>query len=328
MRTVAREVGVATSTVSRALRDDPTIPPDRCKEIQKAAERLGYRPNPMVSSLMAQLHGHRRRIDPHLLSWIDLWTHDIEAQRGHDSSSALRGARQRAAELGYGIEVHHPTRDGISPARLRKILVTRSQWGVIFPPVPESAFSYGLDMTGLTGVAIGTSLQRPEIHRVSHNHYQGGLLACTELRTRGFRRIGFVESTWSDERVDGRWRAAYVLQQSLWPRTERLPPLLTGPRDKPAFERWRQRHQPDAIIVMEPHVEVWLRELKVRAIQVVNLALDVTKHDSWGIDYRWEILGAAAVELVVGQIHRNERGCPPIAHTLLIDGIWVGGKGA
>ena len=42
-----------------------------------------------------------------------------------------------------------------------------------------------------------------------------------------------------------------------------------------------------------------------------------------GIDYRGESIGAAAIEMVVGQIHRNERGSPEIPNTLLMDGIWV-----
>jgi len=41
------------------------------------------------------------------------------------------------------------------------------------------------------------------------------------------------------------------------------------------------------------------------------------------IDYRQEQLGGAAVEMVVGQIHRNERGNPTCPHTLLIDAMWV-----
>lgn len=325
MRAVARAAGVATSTVSKALRGDPTIPAGRRREIKQVADRLGYRTNPLVAALMAQLHGQRRRNDPHHLAWIDLWTDELQTVRGHDASPALRGARRRAEELGYGIEVHAAARDQISPSRLRQILLTRSQWGVIFPPVPESAMHYAFDMAGLTGVAIGTSLREPTMHRVSHNHYQGGLLACGELRARGFRRIGFVLSPWNDARVDGKWRAAYLVQQQLWPRNERLPPLLAAVDRGEDFRRWFGRHRPDVIIAAEPHVAGWLREAKAARIRVAWLAIDMRKRDTWGIDYRSEVLGEAAVELVIGQIHRHERGSPQIAHSLLIDGGWVGG---
>jgi hypothetical protein len=42
-----------------------------------------------------------------------------------------------------------------------------------------------------------------------------------------------------------------------------------------------------------------------------------------GLDYRPEQLGRAAVEMVVAQIHRNERGRPAIAHTVMIDAVWI-----
>ena len=57
MREIAREVGVDASTVSRALRGDPRIGVGLSEKIRGAAERLGYRPNPLVSALMA----NRRR---------------------------------------------------------------------------------------------------------------------------------------------------------------------------------------------------------------------------------------------------------------------------
>ena len=46
MASVARVAKVATSTVSKALREDPTIPVTRRREIQQIAKRLGYRPMP------------------------------------------------------------------------------------------------------------------------------------------------------------------------------------------------------------------------------------------------------------------------------------------
>lgn len=324
MRAVAAAADVATSTVSKALRGDPTIPESRQKQIRRIADRLGYRPNPMVAALMAQLHSQRRRNDPHHIAWIDLWTNELEAERGHDPRPALTGARRRAEELGYGIEVHNVARDGVSPARLRQILITRCQWGAIFPPVPESAMRYPIDMDGLTGVAIGTSLREPVMHRVSHNHYQGGQLACQKLRENGFRRIGFVLTPWNDQRVDGKWRAAYLEQQQNWPRDERLPTLLADAHEGAKFARWWKTHKPDAIIAAESMVEGWLREVGGGSTRLAHLALEKYKRDMWGVNYRSETLGEAAVELVIGQIHRHERGSPQIAHALLIDGVWVG----
>jgi LacI family transcriptional regulator len=324
MQSVARAAGVARSTVSKALRDDPTIPEKRRAEIKAIAARLGYRPHPMVAALMAQLHTHRRRRnDPQHLAWIDLWTKTEAELRRRDRGPAYRGACRRAQELGYNIEVYHVFVEGLSPARLRQVLIARSQWGLLFPPAAESAMRFAFDMEGLTGVAIGTSLREPLVHRVAHNHYQGCALACRKLREKGFKRIGFVISPWHDARTDRRWRAGYLVEQQEWPLAERLPPLLAAADGAQDFQRWFRRYKPDTIIAVEEYVKPWLRSLNASELRIAWLALEDASKGNWGIDYRSEQLGAAAVELVLGQIHRHERGSPIVPHSLLIDGVWI-----
>src|SRR5258708_26805888 len=53
MAEIAQSLGVAPSTVSRALRSDPRISAVTRQRVEEAAEKLGYRPNPLVSALMA-----------------------------------------------------------------------------------------------------------------------------------------------------------------------------------------------------------------------------------------------------------------------------------
>jgi DNA-binding LacI/PurR family transcriptional regulator len=323
MATVARAAKVATSTVSKALREDPTIPVNRRREIQQIARRLGYRPNPMVAALMARLHSSRRRNDPHHIAWIDLWPDEREAARTNDFKLMLLGANQRAAELGYQIEVHHVGRDGTSATRLHQILTSRSQWGLIIPPVPLQAMSYPLDIQGLTAVTIGTSLHEPVMHRVAANLYQGCHLACCKLREKGFHRIGLVLSPSMVERVEGRWLGAYLAEQLQWPVEERLAPLLLMDDEETKFHRWLEESKPDVILIAEPHIENWLagrRKIKPRTAWL--RMLEQTRRNVMAIDTRPEKMGGAAVELVVGQIHRNERGSPEIPHTLMLDGVW------
>ena len=326
MAGIAKIAGVATSTVSKALREDPTIPAERRQEIQQIAKKLGYRPNPMVAALMARLHGNRRRNDPHHIAWIDLWPDDQEAARTTDFKLLLRGANLRAAELGYQIEVHHVARNAINAARLHEILVSRSQWGLIIPPVPAAATAYPLDLEGLTGVTIGTSLHHPVMHRVASNHFQGSQLACRKLRERGLTRLGLALSPAMSQRVEEKWLGAFLAEQALGPRRERIPPLLVDAVDERNFIAWRERHKPDAILIAEPFVAKWNSQARARQDPpppVVWLRrIESMDRPAFAIDTRPDKMGAAAVELVVGQIHRNERGSPQIPHTLLLDGVW------
>jgi hypothetical protein len=44
-----------------------------------------------------------------------------------------------------------------------------------------------------------------------------------------------------------------------------------------------------------------------------------------GLDLRPELQGTAAINSVVAQIHRNERGLPADPHTVMLSGRWVDG---
>ncbi|MDO8540007.1 MAG: LacI family DNA-binding transcriptional regulator [Opitutaceae bacterium] len=326
MATIARAAGVVPSTVSKALRDDPTISPVRRREIQRLARSLGYRPNPLVAALMARLHSRRRRNDPHHLAWIDLWPDDQEAARTTDFKLMLRGANQRANELGYQIEVHRVARDGMGAARLHEILLSRCQWGVIIPPVPREAMDYHLDLEGLTGVTIGTSLHQPVMHRVASNLFQGCVLACRKLREHGFHRIGLALSPAMNERVEEKWLGAYLAEQTKWLKRERLPPLLVTSDDEAAFFQWCARLEPDVVLLAEAYIGGWIPRSRLPAARKPAVAwlrrIASMPESTFAIDTRPDKMGAAAVELVVAQIHRNERGSPQFPHTVLLDGVW------
>jgi hypothetical protein len=206
--------------------------------------------------------------------------------------------------------------------------VPRSLGAFTLPPVPLDAVSYPLDLQGLAAVTIGTSLHQPVMHRVSADLYHGSQLACRKLRGKGCHRIGMVLTPSINERVEGKWLGAYLAEQALWPEADRLPPLLVASSASAAFYRWLARHKPDAILIAEPDVEEWLgrrtgRERTGPAPLTAWLrTLEGMRPGAPAIDTRPEKMGAAAVELVVGQIHRNERGSPESPNTLLLEGVW------
>lgn len=325
MRDVAKVVGVATSTVSKALRHDPSIPEARCREIHAAAEKLGYRPDPMVATLMAQLHHRRRRSDPHQIAWIDLWGAETsEVAKG--LVPLLHGARQRAAELGYGIQVYRTVSENISPERLRRILTNCGQWGVIFPPVPDSVKRFPFDLRGFVGVKIGTSLHEPVMHRVAPSHFRGCVLAFARLRERGLRRIGLALSPEMNNRVEGKWLGAFLFCQQRLPANERVTQLIAESEDREAFFRWLQHEKPEAVLVAE---ETPLQGLRTSSRggprrPMIGWLLRPEGAPSEGrLDQRHEQMGSLAVEMVVAQIHRNERGSPSNPYEILIDSVWV-----
>ncbi|MFA6289953.1 MAG: helix-turn-helix domain-containing protein [Opitutaceae bacterium] len=51
-REIARELGIAQITVSRALSNSPLVTPETRKRVLVAAEKMGYRAHPYVTARM------------------------------------------------------------------------------------------------------------------------------------------------------------------------------------------------------------------------------------------------------------------------------------
>lgn len=316
MRDIASEAGVAASTVSKALRSDPSISPAQCRRIKEIAERLGYRPDPLVALLMSNLHHHRRRSDPHDIAWIDFWDGKPRGHFARDMSAMLGGARARAAELGYGIKVYEAGREKISAQRITRILAAQNQWGLIVPPVPDSAMHLDWNLRGFAAVTIGTSLHEPVLHRVSTNHFQGVTLAFRQMRSLGFKRIGLALSQSMNQRVEERWLGGFVAASLQVPEADRVPPLVYAREEPQIVRTWIRETKPDAVLLAED----WPGEIIKRPLAWL-VPIPGRLHEP-KIDYQPEHLGRVAVELVVAQIHRNERGSPNCPHTVLLDGVW------
>jgi DNA-binding LacI/PurR family transcriptional regulator len=240
----------------------------------------------------------------------------------------LRGAQQRAQSLGYEIEVHRVGAVPRRAERLRQILLARGQWGFIIPPVPKGAERLGLDMRGLAGVTIGTSLLEPSLHRVTTNHFRSGQLAYKMLQARGFKSIGLALSPSMNERVHGQWLGGYLSAHYTRSPAPVLPPLLVDETGRARFSEWFLEYKPDAILLAETLIAGWVAGCTPPDQPSPALGwLALTGHPPgvWGLDYQAERIGAAAVDMVVAQIHRNETGSPVFAHTLMLDSIWTEG---
>jgi LacI family transcriptional regulator/LacI family repressor for deo operon, udp, cdd, tsx, nupC, and nupG len=178
-------------------------------------------------------------------------------------------------------------------------------------------------------VAIGYSLSSPALHLVCAHQYRCIRLALHELTLRGYCRIGLVMLRASDERVDHNWLAGYLIEQHGSPERTWPAPQLQSAWDERSFTSWLRRTKPDAIVTKLPQVLPTLRKLGLAVPDGIGLAYLSDTHpgdEHSGVDENPRQVGAAAVDFVVGMLHRNERGVPDLPHRLLIDGVWIEGE--
>lgn len=326
MQTIADAAGVSRMTVSRALRNHPESSAEIRARIQKIAEDLGYRPNPLVAALMANLRAAREPSQGQTLAFITGFDQRDGWRRFPSVVRFFHGASGRAERQGFRLEHFWAFEPGQSGKRLSRILVARGIDGLIVAPRPRAHFELDLDWNRFAAATLEFTLEKPELHRASNDQFRTLLLTLEELKRRGYRRAGLVLLDREDE-VNRLWRAAFLLHRDLHRRV--VPPVFLHEYDESAFTRWFTKHRPDAVVGMSSDLPDWIRKLGLSVPDDVGFAHLNLQEDHIGrfagVDQRHQLVGAVAVDLVTGQLYRNERGIPEVPRVLLLEGAWVDG---
>jgi LacI family transcriptional regulator len=337
MTDVAHEVGLSKNTVSLALRNDPQIPARTRERIREAADRLGYRRNPVVAHLMAELRGHSKGCPGSTLTLINMHE-DPDAFTQHPTiPTYVAGSQTRAGRLGYGTDtfwIHDPA---MTEKRLLQILKTRGIRGMILIGLMRQnrlPSRFAELWRRYPCVVTGVRTRNPALPFACTDHHIVALRAFEKAIELGYRRPGLVLDETIDRLVEGRFSAGYQTGQQALPANRRIPPFFSiqsARNDRALFETWLTRYRPDVIFTLYNEVRAWLRQLDYRIPKDIGLVQLEWRRDrpEWaGIDQHNEAVGEAAVDMLVSMIHSGEVGPPPYPRATLVGGSWVDGETA
>jgi LacI family transcriptional regulator len=330
LQEVADRAGVHRSTVSLALRDHPRISEPVRRKVQAIARQLDYRINPLVSALM-QSRRSGRKVKHLTLAYVTNYPTQFGWRpEHHERPDFFPGAVERAADFGYRLEHFWLAEPGMTPERFCNILTVRGIHGLIIGRLPPGQSALDLVWERFSCVALGMTLRSPLLHHVTENHYDTVWQGMQQCRERGYRRVGFVFSEANDSpRVGDRWVGAFLRQQLAFPARDRLPVCPQIPANEADFARWFERYRPDALIATHARPMLrWLERMKVavpRDVGLIHLE-GLPEGECAGVQYDPAKIGALAVEMLVGLLHRNETGIPEDQHEVLLTGVWHDGK--
>ncbi len=329
MKDVAREAGVARSTVSLALRNNRSIPPSTRGRIFAAAEKLGYKTNPLVSALMTSLHARRVSHRHTVLAYVTTDPEDAPWRTYRVFLEMREGAERRAEELGYRLDEMPLRAPGMTPERFTQILRSRGILGLLIAPLPWGERTIELDFTNFAVMGIDMSVASPPIERVSNDHFQSAVLAVEQCRALGYRRIGLVVSRNLSERLEHRWLAGFHLAQQSIPTAQRVQSLLPEKTSDivRALPGWYRKERPDVVIMGEvnPHGHYPLPP----KVGMVSLSLEEpARGNLTGIYQDHRRMGAIAIEHLVARLERCEFGPDDRGRLHLVAGKWEAGTSA
>jgi len=320
---IAKAAGLSIGTVSLALRDSPLLLVETKRVVRATADKLGYRPNPRVSALMAHIRRAKKVHQGERLAFVWLEATQEEIRRGL-FSEYLNGAKARAEHLGYAIEEYRINTPGLTPARLERILVARGIVGVIFSPMLHAAyFELPWDFSHFAAAVIGNASCRPDLHRAGFNHYLAVRALLQQMIQRGHSHPVAVLSREADQRAKGAMSAAFLSNHPAGPieAARRIFFIEHTPAELTA--RWLVRCKPDSLVTHGDYYNTWRKsgaELKLPPTYLIDVRSDGPRCP--GIAQGEAVIAASAVDLVVGQLLRNERGVPADAQALLFPGHW------
>jgi LacI family transcriptional regulator len=330
LRDVARAAKVSVTAAGWALRNRPGVSEATRKRVFAIAAKLGYYPDPRLSSSMAEI---RRTTFKGLLPvvWLNASEEKDAWHKYSFLSPYLEGARKRLLELGYRIEEVWLREPGHSVRRIAQIIESRGIEGVI---VTDPVRHLRLSWPRLAGVAIGGGLLAPVLHRVAMDTNTNLSLALRSLKRLGFLRIGVSLTEQADQFSHHGARAMALLFNSTVPPSRRVEPLFTPNvmdpmADRKRFAAWLKKEKPDAVIGHSSQLVDWTEFAGFRVpddISVVHTAIDDDVLDWAGIYANKRDIGRLAASKVVSLIQQREFGIPATASSELVPGVWRMGR--
>lgn len=331
IKTIAEALGVSAATVSMALRGHPRISLPTRQRVEQKARELGYRPNPSVAELMAQIREGR----PHAGESVLAFLNTSDRLNYFDSGQpfyreVFEGYRSRSEELGYRLDSFWLGEPNMTSRRLASILANRGIRGVLVPPVVPARRELDFPFERFSSVTYGYSLQSPRLNRVVANQRQSMMLCLLEAARRGYKRVGFVLHSNFEGRVGFIMSRIYEWFQLQFPPNQRLGilKLESGSMNSTCLEAWLDETRADAVISHFPEMRELIEGTGRRVPDDVGLVLATNAEPDLGIsgiDVGKGSIARECVNLLVGQLSRNEIGLPDPAKTVLVDVAWTEG---
>lgn len=328
LRSLARELGVSRTTISEALRGSPRVQASTAERIRAAAEAAGYHHNPLAGAIMSELRRSRGDLFRGVLALIDIEEVDRPSYSARFHEELTRGATTRASELGFKMERFTAGAHALPQQRLDHILQSRGIRGVMLLPAWRDPDLLKLEWKNYAGVYLDYHIERPALPCVCCDHFRSMMDSLQRLRDLGYTRPGVVLPRQHDERLQHRWEGAFLAFQRHHISENPVPPLVPDRVDQKTFTTWFKKYDPDVVLSHLAEVPVWMKAAgakipKTHGFFCLNL-VHATEPCA-GLDLTPHLIGARAAEILIAQLHRNERGLAQQRGLTTLPSTWVDG---
>ncbi len=319
IKDIARAVGKHHTTVSRALRGDPSISVETKRLIATAAQKLGYVPDPHLAEVMKIVRKRSKKIDDTLALAVP------PAAPESDTSGALKaildGAEAAIASAGYKVDHMVNDEHGMSLGRIQQIAIARGYRGMMILPFIQDPTSFTPE-PGFPCVAVGfDSLPDVNIRRVCFDAFGSMRIALSHLAVElGHREILVILT----DRVFACARERYEAACKQQIEADVVVTLLSD--SETLGEEWpvvvRKVNKASANAILCDDVD-FLRSLEKQVSGKEFFLIGNLQDGMQGIQLPFRKVGEGAAELLISMIGSPRIHEEPDLQCLLLRGNWA-----
>ena len=290
---LAGRMGLAKSTVSRALSGTGRVSAATRERVRREAERLGYQPDPLLSAFSR----YRRKHTTFRGAVVALVLPDQQTFKPNLNNHWCE-------PRGYRVEQFFLSDFQGSQAKLTRVLRARSITGVIFPEAQTPIVVEPEIWRGFHAVYCGPYPGDPcPFDTVRHNPFDTVTLAWNRAAEAGYRRIGLIlglkpgAMTGSERKTLG----GYLLLQNLAGPDHVRVPVFTREtpailQDEKGIGRWIEAHRPDVILGFVRYLRETIHRACPRGREIPFIALRMPPSDTDGADSAGFRVGRLTIE--------------------------------
>ena len=260
IRKLARQLSLAPSTVSLALRNAPNISPATCERVIAAADMMGYQVNPAVRAAMASARAGRQIKARFSVAFL----HDLSRYGNATPHSYYAACVRRVKEIGDSMGFDVYTLDyaelGSNIASVERVLNAR---GIRLVLVGKSAYFYPDFKLGdkFAVVAIGDGYAG-SAHRVYNDVRTGTRDGYFYADKRGAQRVGLVSKAPVGSPLYQEYLGPYLTEEYLRHGKINTPVHIGRNVSLESVAAWIAENSVDYIITSTNWVLEWHSELK------------------------------------------------------------------
>ncbi len=320
-RDIARELGISQTTVSFALRGEAGVSDEVRRQVLAAAEKLGYRPDPLLSRLAASKWetGVREAIGL-------LWTGDRE---GIEADATA--AREQAKAMGFGLDLIHLTREADAD-ETTALLQSRGIRGFVGYRIQNLEFIQRFPWQEFAAVAVRSRQKgAAPVDCILSDAQAIATIAWDRVRAAGYRRPGIVVFAYKDGSRNLRYHAPLLdLQARDAAQIEQVPILEISTTNRDLIRDWYVEHRPDVLIAETCVLARALLGIGVRFPQDCGLVTlrcvgAIPNAIVSSIDERSGAMLRHAVTMVAARLQANNIGLPDDPVQVNIAPKWIDG---